>query len=253
MSDERRAMRAPGSSLITHRASVGLITAAALMLALSACDSLPGKPTEAERPLRPSEVTDFGALYGENCAGCHGADGKLGAARPMNDPVYLALVGETRLAQITASGVLGTPMPGFAPSAGGMLTEAQVVLIAKGMIAKWGHPNALAGVTPPAYSAAAPGDAQRGAAVYAATCAGCHGADGRGGEKGGSVVDGAYLGLVSDQALRTTVLCGRTDLGMPDWRGAKGDAPLSEQQVGDVVAWLMAQRPRFPGQPYGGQ
>ena len=47
----------------------------------SACDALPGKPTEAERPLRPSQVTDFATLYGENCAGCHGADGTLGAAR----------------------------------------------------------------------------------------------------------------------------------------------------------------------------
>ena len=40
----------------------------------------------------PSQVMAFGTLYGQYCAGCHGADGRLGAARPLNDPVYLALV-----------------------------------------------------------------------------------------------------------------------------------------------------------------
>jgi hypothetical protein len=26
---------------------------------------------------------------------------------------------------------------------------------------------------------------------------------------------------------------------------------MSPQEIDDVVAWLVAQRPRFPGQPYG--
>ena len=223
-----------------------------LMLVLSACDSLPGKPTEAQRPLRPAQVTDFATLYGDNCAGCHGADGKLGGARPFDDPVYLALIGEARLAQVAGQGVPNTGTPGFAQSAGGMLTDAQIDLIAKGIIAKWGKPNALAGLSAPPYAANGAGDAPRGAIAYATYCAGCHGADGSGTKQGGSIVDGAYLGLVSDQALRTAVLAGRTDLGMPDWRGAKGGAPMSDQQVTDVVAWLVSQRPRFPGQPYGG-
>jgi cytochrome c oxidase cbb3-type subunit 3 len=235
-----------------RRCAGAALSCALLLLSASGCDSLPGKPTEAERPLRPSEVTDFATLYGENCAGCHGADGRMGAARPLNDPVYLALIGETRLAQVIASGVPNTPMPGFAPSAGGMLTEAQVVLIAKGIIGAWGKPDALSGVTAPSFLATGAGDAARGAAVYASACASCHGAEGRGGERGGSVVDGSYLALVSNQALRSAVLCGRVDLGMPDWRGAPGATPLSDQQVSDVVAWLVAQRPRFPGQPYGG-
>jgi len=223
-----------------------------MLVALAACDALPGKPTEAQRPLRPAEVTDFATLYGNNCAGCHGADGRLGAARPFDDAVYLALVGEARLAQVTAQGVPDTAMPGFAQSAGGMLTAAQVDLIAKGIIATWGRADALGGASAPPYAASGAGDAQRGALAYATHCASCHGADGTGTERGGSIVDGAYLGLVSDQALRTAVLAGRTDLGMPDWRGANAAAPMSDQQVGDVVAWLVSKRQRFPGQPYGG-
>jgi cytochrome c oxidase cbb3-type subunit 3/ubiquinol-cytochrome c reductase cytochrome c subunit len=78
--------------------------------------------------------------------------------------------------------------------------------------------------------------------VYAEACASCHGVDGKGGPKGGSVVDAAYLALVSDQALRTAVIAGRTDLGMPDWRSDIPGQPLTAQQITDVVAWMAAQR-----------
>ena len=91
-----------------------------------------------------------------------------------------------------------------------------------------------------------------GAALYTKHCASCHGADGAGvaGKARGSIVDGSYLALVSDQGLRTTVIAGRSDLGMPDFRGGAGATPLSAAQVADVVAFLAAKRPEFPGRPY---
>ena len=96
----------------------------------------------------------------------------------------------------------------------------------------------------------APGDPQRGADVYRTYCSSCHGADGRGGSKASSIVDGSYLALVSDQQLRTIVIAGRPELGAPDWRGDVAGRPMSAQEVSDVVAWLSSQRPKFPGQPY---
>ena len=51
-----------------------------VMALLAGCDSLPGKPKESDRPINPSQVKTFAALYGENCAGCHGAGGSFGAA-----------------------------------------------------------------------------------------------------------------------------------------------------------------------------
>jgi cytochrome c oxidase cbb3-type subunit III len=94
------------------------------LLVLTGCDVMPGRPQPADRPVLPSEVTAFTALYGQYCAGCHGADGGLGAARPLNDPVYLALIPQERLRNIIAQGVPGTAMPAFAAGAGGALTEA---------------------------------------------------------------------------------------------------------------------------------
>jgi mono/diheme cytochrome c family protein len=192
------------------------------------------------RPLRPEQVVDFDQLYGENCAGCHGADGQFGAARPLNDPVYLALAGAPRLEQVTAAGVPDSLMPGFGTAAGGVLTDQQIAIIVNGMLTRWGTGNPLQGVRVPAYAVSEPGNAPRGAAAYATYCAGCHGADGGGGPKGGSIIDRAYLTLVSDQALRTAVICGRPDLGMPDWRG--NGRPMNDQEVSDVVAWLIARR-----------
>ena len=38
----------------------------------SGCRRLPGKPSEADRWVAPSEISDFDYLYRQNCAGCHG-------------------------------------------------------------------------------------------------------------------------------------------------------------------------------------
>jgi cytochrome c oxidase cbb3-type subunit 3/ubiquinol-cytochrome c reductase cytochrome c subunit len=63
------------------------------------------------------------------------------------------------------------------------------------------------------------------------------------------VADASYLALVSDQYLRTTVIAGRIDLGMPDWRGYTPGQPLTSREIADVVAWLIAQRRPVPGRP----
>jgi mono/diheme cytochrome c family protein len=230
------------------RALVGIALAAGL--ALAGCDAMPGKPRLADRERLPTEIMDFGTLYARNCAGCHGADGKLGPSRALNDPVYLALVPRERLRQVIATGVPGTAQPALAITAGGTLTDAQIDALISGLVETWGRPDAVKDVALPAYDAKAEaGDAEHGKAVYATACASCHGADGRGGPKGGAVTDPSYLSLVSNQYLRTTVIAGRTDLGMPDWRGAAAGQPLSGAQISDVVAWLVSERRPVPGRP----
>jgi cytochrome c oxidase cbb3-type subunit 3 len=221
-------------------AIVRLIVIAAVTLA--GCDSLPGRPTEAEMPIRPTAVRDFAQLYGENCAGCHGADGKFGAAIPLNNPIYLALVDDAAMRRVISNGVPGTAMPPFAISAGGAMTDKQIGILAAGIRSRWaGNTSPTAGAPP--YSATASGDAARGANVYAEYCASCHGADGTGGAKAGSIVDGSYLSLVSDQNLRTVIIAGRPDLGQPDWQNYVPGKPITADQVDDVVAWLAAKRP----------
>ena len=219
-----------------------------LLLGLCACDSLPGKPREADRVRLPSEIMDLETLWGQNCAGCHGAEGTLGPARPLADPLFYAIASDAEIIRTVREGVSGTSMPSFATSEGGSLTDEQIQSLVAQMRKRWGT-SAGSVTAPPSYTGAL-GNAQRGSAVYARDCARCHGADGQGGDEGASVVDGSYLALVSNQGLRSAVIFGRPDLGMPDYRGYTQGRTTTNQEVADVVAWLAAQRVPFPGQPY---
>jgi cytochrome c oxidase cbb3-type subunit III len=228
-----------------------ILGAAALSaLALCACAGAPGRPQPGDTPIVPNEIADFSTLYAQNCSGCHGSDGKGGAAIALGDPVYLAIADDATLSRVASNGIRGTSMPAFAQSAGGALTEKQIEILVSGIREHWSKPDALRGANPPPYAASEPGDASRGSAAYAIYCSSCHGAGGRGGEKAKSIVDGSFLALLNDQELRTIVIVGRPELGAPDWRNNIPGKPMSAQEVSDVVAWLASQRQKFPGQPY---
>jgi mono/diheme cytochrome c family protein len=209
---------------------------------LMGCNTrLPGQPTEAERWRPPADVSDFNELYTTNCAGCHGIGGKLGAARPLNDPLYLFFATDDALKEVISQGRHGTNMPAFSQQAGGALTDRQIELLIAGMRASWSKPEAFSGVQIPSYDVSGSTDAASGAHAYQTYCASCHGPNGAGGSAG-SIVDPNFLNLVSDQGLRTTVVVGRSDLGKPDWRSNLPGHPMSPQEIDAVVAWLAAHR-----------
>lgn len=236
---------------------IGLSCAIAFALfSLSGCNiRLPGRPTEAERWRAPSEISDFSQLYKQNCAGCHGADGQRGAARSLNDSLYLAFVSDSAMKETISQGRTGTNMPAFSQRAGGSLTDQQIDLLISGMRAAWAKPDDFRGQELPGYSvnhlspkndAAAKvsvnhGDVAKGTAVFQTYCARCHGVDGAGGSAG-SIVDPNFLTMVSDQGLRTAVVVGRADLGKPDWRSNLPGRPMTEQEINDVVNWLVSHR-----------
>ncbi len=219
------------------------------VVALTGCH-WPGRPQPGDEVPRPEAVTSFDKLYAQNCAGCHGVDGQNGAATNLANPIYQALVDDATLRDVIANGEKGTLMPAFERSAGGNLTHGQVIAIVNGMRAKWSKGEVLAGQNAPPYKASSDGNAEDGKRVYAMACAKCHGEVGQKAGPGGSILDGSFLALVNPQTIRTTVIAGRPDLRHPDWRGYVQGRPLSDSDVNDVTAWLMAQRPANPGQPY---
>jgi mono/diheme cytochrome c family protein len=224
--------------------------AALAVMLLFGCASPHGQPGKGSDTVAPNEVLEFGTLYAENCAGCHGVEGRGSIAIALSDPVYLAVADDTVMRKVISNGVRGTAMPAFAQSAGGMLTDKQIDVITSGMRSRWGRPGILATVNPPSYAATSAGNAVRGEVAYRTYCESCHGAGGRGGAKGSSITDDSFLALVSDQGLRTVVITGRPELGAPDWRSDVSGKPMSDQEVTDVVAWLISKRVQNPGQPY---
>jgi cytochrome c oxidase cbb3-type subunit 3 len=227
----------------TKMLPVRCVFAMAFAALLPGCDWMPGKPTRAQQWQAPHDVVDFKKLYAENCRGCHGAPGEVSGSINLDNPTWLAVIPRETLRTVIANGVPRTAMIGFSEEHGGPLTEKQIDALVEG-ISAWAK-NPPSGELP-AYSGPL-GNAGQGATAFGTFCASCHGADGNGG-KAGSVVDPAYVGLVSDQYLRTIVIAGR-DLGCPDFQNRVPGTPMSEEEISGVVAWLVSHRRNEFGEP----
>jgi cytochrome c oxidase cbb3-type subunit 3/ubiquinol-cytochrome c reductase cytochrome c subunit len=214
---------------------------------LAAGCSWPGRPDPADRPIPENQVVRFESLFGQHCAGCHGANGKLGPAPPLNDPLFRAGMSEEDLGMIIDEGRSGTLMPAFAKKKGGPLTPAQIQVLAfeikgipyrvvrkpagesvkievvrdaHGIAPKWGSPGPYPDGAPPLVveedePRRSEADYARAKTVFARACAVCHGNQGQGVEKDGrltkTINDPVFLALISDQALRRFVITGRPD------------------------------------------
>jgi mono/diheme cytochrome c family protein len=211
------------------------------VLLMASCEPS-GQRSAESTPIRPDQVTDFSFLYGHNCAGCHGRNGRGGVATELGNPVYLAIAGDAVIRRVASEGRPGTAMTAFSQKHGGLLTEDQIEVIVNGIRTHWAKADAVGDAHPPAYESHASGDPAHGETVYNTNCGVCHGLQGHKGSVG-SITDATFLALVSDQYLRTTIIAGIPAVGMPDWRAHP--KPLTDDDVTDVVAWLASQRPRL--------
>jgi mono/diheme cytochrome c family protein len=239
---------------------------------IAGCD-FPGRPNPADRPVPADRVLGFAQLYGQNCAGCHGADGKLGPAPPLNDQLFRQIVPEDELESVISNGRNKTLMPAFGKENGGPLTRAQIQVLmyeikgrpyrvvenpesgavevisdAAGISPKWGSPGEPP-ANVPSYRKPSTGGNSTAAetaslSVFARACAVCHGEQGRGIAQGDTptqaINDPAFLSLSSDQVLRRFVITGRADLGMPGFADARPGNPQFQALTDDEVASLVA-------------
>ena len=213
-----------------------LLIPAVLFACLVACDP-PGKPKEDEIPAL--EVTDFKVLYSQNCSGCHGANGKMGPGRILHDSVYLSVVPKDALKHVIEFGREGTAMPAWALSEGGPLTPQQVDVMVEG-IESWKTPvNIPVGKELPSYTETTAGDAVNGKRLFLRGCYACHAQGGI----AGPITDPSYLALSTNQNLRTSIIVGRMDLGMPNYQILNAGHALNDQDISDLVAYLASLRP----------
>ena len=123
----------------------------------------------------------------------------------------------------------GTPMGPFLDEVGGPLTGEQINDMSAWFLQ-------MAEVEPLEMDRAlVEGDAVRGAELYAAECAQCHGAEGEGGT-GTALGNPAMLALSPDHFLRHAIVNGRQGTAMPAF-GSR----LQDQEIDDVTAFLRSR------------
>jgi cytochrome c oxidase cbb3-type subunit 3 len=193
-----------------------------------------GKPSLDDRPVPPSIVHDFDTLFSQRCSGCHGEDGAGSGSIALHDPVLLKIISPDTLTAIIRDGRAGTLMPSFHSNTGNPLTKSQIQVLVSNMYSNWGN-------NPPPWAKdrrheVRQGNATRGKGAFVDMCGQCHGNDGMGGSAG-SVIMPAYLELVSPQYLRTVILCGRPELGMPPLA-----SKIDDSTIDDIVAWLQTHK-----------
>ena len=93
---------------------------------------------------------------------------------------------------------------------------------------------------------------QPGAAIFASNCAGCHGADGRGGEHAPNIATAPEVQHLIDRELAGIIRYGISGAGMPAF------SSLKQQEVADVVSYLRILQGRgdiakLPGDPNQGK
>lgn len=212
---------------------------AIVALGMAGCSKVPGKPPANAEEAEESNAMDFEGLFARNCSGCHGSQGKNGPGRILNDALYLAVIPKEELRKTIAHGRPGTSMPPWSRAEGGALSDKQIDILVEGIEKNWSKPAPAPTPPLPPYSAPVEsGDINRGKLIFAQSCVLCH----RPGVIG-PITDPSYLSLVTDQNIRTSVIVGRPDLGMPSYRNLKLGRALSNQDISDVVTYLSSLRP----------
>jgi mono/diheme cytochrome c family protein len=186
-----------------------------------------------------------GELYIENCAMCHGADGKGRIGATLEGFSGIAI--DSTLEQTIRNGVNGSVMPGWSEDRGGPLTDqdiADIIVYITGVF-DGTEPIAAAPEYVPPDIPPIPdveGDPTAGAVVYQTNCVACHGVEGRG--RFGATLAKAWPGNQPSVFINRVVSVGIGGTTMPAWSTQNG-GPLSEIEVDNVTAYVISLSPTF--------
>ncbi len=187
-------------------------------------------------------------LYLKNCAVCHGEDAR-GRVGPTLNKDFPAIRVESFLKQTITGGVDGSVMPAWAKEKGGPLTDAEIDDVVA-YLRSLARPTPAINVTPPPtdtprpipspVSTYPPGDATRGAKVFAENCAMCHGEKGEG--ITGAALRKEWSGVNVTALIEATIARGVSGSRMPAWAQSNG-GPLTNQGIADVTAHIRTLKP----------
>jgi mono/diheme cytochrome c family protein len=192
----------------------------------------PAAPAFEAVEAAPLDLTAGKRLFAQGCAPCHGEAGEGSAVAPplaaADNPVTHD---DNRIYGTLTVGVAGTAMGSFrrldAASLHSLIAAVRALPPIQVPRGDW-KPRA--------------GDAARGAGIFTANCARCHGDRGEG-KEGPALTNAAFLDSATDGYLTATILRGRGATAMPHFGSAAADhSRLSPDQVADTVAFLRSRR-----------
>ncbi|HEY63383.1 MAG TPA: c-type cytochrome [Caldilineae bacterium] len=228
-----------------HPHRIGLALLAILtILSLRSILSWAQEPTQEE--------LELGArLYAENCAVCHGPDGKgrVGVTLAKDWP---SIRPGLRVREAIENGIPGSPMPAWSQKKGGPLTDEEIDALVR-YILSW-ETGGIPPLAPtPTFTPRPPitpipevaGDPNRGAILYAENCAVCHGPSGEG--RVGATLARAWPSIRPDLRVKTVIEEGVPGSPMPAWSRENG-GPLTEQDIDDIVAFILSWQPLTPSE-----
>lgn len=181
---------------------------------------------------------DGARLYADHCSACHGTDGHGGVGVPLALPSFLSSVDDPYLTKTIRLGRPGRVMPAFA-----RLSDGEVDAIVA-HLRSWSDQKAPKAQTrQPIHD-----DVVRGAELFAAHCAACHGEHGEGGHGTGVTLsrprsapilapalnNPGFLAAASDVMIKNTLMQGREGTPMVSFL----KHGLKEKDINDVVAFV---------------
>jgi cytochrome c oxidase cbb3-type subunit 3 len=183
-------------------------------------------------------------LFAQNCAVCHGADGRgrIGATLTSDFP---AIQVDAFLRQTIAAGIEGSRMPAWGQDNGGPFNDQDIDDLVAFVQALSGGamPAAPAPTIAPVTIVAPPevtGDASQGALVFGQNCAVCHGPRGEG--RVGATLAKEWPAIDPARYVQQTVESGIDGSVMPAWLDDNG-GPLTRQEVDNVTAYVLSLEP----------
>ena len=189
-------------------------------------------------------------LFENNCAVCHGEQGKGGTGVPLALPDFQRQVSDEFLYTTIRMGRPGRVMPAFT-----RLSDAEVHQIID-YIRSFTHVE-----KPKNNTARIQGNIEHGKQLFAQDCAACHGDHGQGGKGTGvtfsrprdlpilapALNNPGFLASATDTMIKQTLLQGREGTPMNPFKGKK----VKDQDINDIVSYVrsfqQAQKPATTG------
>lgn len=171
-------------------------------------------------------------VYATQCASCHGADASGGVGPAIGNRHFLGVASDGFLAASIREGRSGRAMKPFGRGRGGIVELEEREIMDVIVYLRSLDP----GGEEPIRKGEVKGDVAAGKQNFAAMCAGCHGAGGKGGFAP-SLANPGFLAAASDGFLQATILKGRAGTAMRSW-GNHGFAELSPRDVNDLTAYI---------------